>query len=212
MRAAGKTIDLIFFIHRNRRHFLEGPALRQLSPALNDFVAKFSAPNDHAHTNLLVLSPFRVSSLEFRAKPKPETRKLYIEAILFRLMLIHLPPCFEAAAHTRDVFEAVFNEVRGRAKTAVTVVAVDNDRGLFVGVLDKFLNIAIIEMQRAGYVRRAIRSGIANIDKDGRFLFQLLFRLMYLDLGNIYHRSQLLVSGVMECWSIGVLGCRTHHS
>src|SRR6266704_5053062 len=166
MRAAGKTIDLIFFIHRNRRHFLKGPALRQLSPALDDFVAKFSAAHDHAHTNLLMLSQFRVSSLEFRpvrpcsgsilslskdrVKPKPETRKL--EAILFSLMLINLSPCFEAAAHARDVFEAVFNEVRGRAKTAVTVVAVDDDRGLFVGVLDKFLNIAIMEMQRAGYV------------------------------------------------------------
>src|SRR5205823_6458934 len=75
------------------------------------------------------------------------------------------------------------------AKTAVTVVAVDDDRGLFVGVLDKFLNIAIMKMQRAGDMRRAIRSRIANIDKHGRFLFQLLFRLMYLDLGNIYHRS-----------------------
>ena len=59
-------------------------------------------------------------------------------------MLIQLPPCFEAAAHTRDVFETVFNEIRGRSKTAVTVVAVDDDRGLFVGVLDKFLNIAIM--------------------------------------------------------------------
>src|SRR4030095_10920428 len=102
-------------------------------------------------------------------------------------MLIHLPPCFEAAAHTRDVFEAVFNEVRGRAKTAVTVIAVDDDRGLFVGVLDKFLNIAIMEMQRAGYVRCAIRSRIANIDKDGRFLIQLLFRLMNLNLWYLRH-------------------------
>src|SRR4029077_11282879 len=76
MRATGKTIDLIFFIHRHRRHFLEGPAVRQLPPALDDFVTKFSAPNDHAHMNLLVLSQFRVSSPEFRAKPKPEARKL----------------------------------------------------------------------------------------------------------------------------------------
>src|SRR5262245_35650670 len=59
MRAAGETIDLIFFVHRDRRYFLEGPALRQLPPALDDFVAKFSAPNDHAHINLLVLSEFR---------------------------------------------------------------------------------------------------------------------------------------------------------
>src|SRR4029077_8237844 len=107
--------------------------------------------------------------------------------ILFRLMLIQLPPCFEAAAHTRDVLKAVFNEIRGRTKTAVTVVAVDDHRGLFVGVLDKFLNIAIMKVQRAGYVRRAIRSRIANIDKHGRFLFQLLFRLMYLNLWYLRH-------------------------
>jgi hypothetical protein len=55
-----------------------------------------------------------------------------------------------------------------------------------------------MKVQRAGYVRRAIRSRIANIDKHGRFLFQLLFRLMYLDLGNIYHRSQLLLNSKME--------------
>jgi hypothetical protein len=57
MRAARKAIHLIFFVHRDRRHFLEGPAVWQLPPALDDFVTKFSAPNDHAHMNLLFLTP-----------------------------------------------------------------------------------------------------------------------------------------------------------
>jgi len=90
-------------------------------------------------------------------------------------MLIQLPPCFEAAAHTRDVLKAVFNEVRGRTKTAVTVVAVDDHRGLFAGVLDKFLNIAIMKVQRAGYVRRAIRSRIANIKNMDAFSSSFFF-------------------------------------
>src|SRR4030095_14228595 len=70
MRAAGEAINLIFFIHRDRRHFLKGPALPQLPPALDDFVAKFSAPNDYAHTNLLVFSQFRVLSLELNRNLK----------------------------------------------------------------------------------------------------------------------------------------------
>jgi hypothetical protein len=102
-------------------------------------------------------------------------------------MLIHLPPCFEASAHTRDAFEAVFNEVRGGSKTAVTVVAVDDDRGLFVGVLDKFLNIAIMKMKRAGYVRRAIRSRIANIDKNALLLVEFFLGLVYLYLLYVVH-------------------------
>src|SRR5262245_3157699 len=72
MRTTAKAIDLIFFIHRHRGHLLEGPAVRQFSPALDDFVAKFSAAHRHAHRNLLVPSQFRVSRSELNAKP--ETR------------------------------------------------------------------------------------------------------------------------------------------
>jgi hypothetical protein len=100
-------------------------------------------------------------------------------------MLIHLPPRFKADAHTRNILEAVFHEVSRGAKAAVTVIAVNDDRRLFIGILDKFLDIAIMKMQRAGYVRCAIRSRIANIDKHGLFLIQLLLGLMYLDLGDI---------------------------
>src|SRR5262245_52519663 len=54
MRTTGKAIDLIFFIHRHRGHFFEGPAVRQFSPALDDFVAKFSVSHCYAHWNLLI--------------------------------------------------------------------------------------------------------------------------------------------------------------
>src|SRR5262249_1906465 len=54
MRTTGKTIHLIFFIHCDRGHFFEGPAVRQFSPALDDFVAKFSVSHCYAHRNLLI--------------------------------------------------------------------------------------------------------------------------------------------------------------
>src|SRR5262249_36240941 len=80
----------------------------------------------------------------------------------FSLVLIHLAHGFETAAHARNILEAVFDEVSGGAETAVAVIAVDDNRGLFVGVLDKLLNIAVMKMTRAGYMGRAIGSGIAN--------------------------------------------------
>src|SRR5262245_7057175 len=164
MRTTGKTIDLIFFIHRHRGHFFEGPAVRQFSPALDDFVAKFSAAYRYAHKNLLISHRFRFSG---RAKPKPETRKL--ADILVRLMLIHLPPSFEPAAHTCNILEAVFNEVSSGPETAVTVITVHDHWCLFVGILDEFLNVAVMKMSRAGYMGGSIGTRIANIDEDALF-------------------------------------------
>ena len=102
-------------------------------------------------------------------------------------MLIHLTPRFEAAAHARNILEAVFNEVSGCAETAVTVVAVDDNRGLFVGILDKFLNIAIMKMQGAGYVGGVIGTRITNIDKDALFLVEFFLGLVYLYLLYVVH-------------------------
>jgi hypothetical protein len=102
-------------------------------------------------------------------------------------MFIYLPPCFEAAAHARNNLEAVFNEVSGGAETAVTVIAVNHYRRLFVGVLDKFLNIAIMKMERAGYVGCAIRTRIANIDKNAFFLVEFFLGLVYLYLLYVVH-------------------------
>ena len=102
-------------------------------------------------------------------------------------MFIHLPPGFEAAAHACDVLEAVFNEVSGRAQTAVTVVALDDNRGLFVSVLDKLLNIAIMKMPGAGYVGRAIGTRITDIDEDTLFLVEFFLGLVYLYLLYVVH-------------------------
>ena len=102
-------------------------------------------------------------------------------------MLIHLPPGFEPAAHARDVLEAVFSEVSSGAETAVTVIAVNNHWRLFVGVLDKFLNIAIMKMPRAGYVSRVIRTRISNIDEDALFLVEFFLGLVYLYLLYVVH-------------------------
>ena len=56
MRAARKTIDLIFFVHRDRGHFLKGPAVWQFAPAFIHFITKFSAAYRYTHMNLLVPS------------------------------------------------------------------------------------------------------------------------------------------------------------
>ena len=102
-------------------------------------------------------------------------------------MLIHLPPGFEAAAHARNIPKAVFDEVSGGTKTAVAVIAVNHDRGLFVGILDKFLNIAIIKMHGARYVRGAVGSRIPNIDEDTLFLVEFFLGLVYLYLLYVVH-------------------------
>jgi hypothetical protein len=60
-------------------------------------------------------------------------------------MLIDLTPRFKAAAHARNILKAVFNEVSSGAETAVAVIAVYDHRRFFVGILDKFLNIAIMK-------------------------------------------------------------------
>ena len=122
---------------------------------------------------------------EFRAKPKPETRKLV--DILVRLMLIHLPPGFEPAAHARHILEAVFNEVSSGAETAVTVVAINDHRCLFVDVLNEFLNVTVMKVPRAGYMGRAIGTRIANIDEDTLFLVEFFLGLVYLYLWYVVH-------------------------
>jgi hypothetical protein len=58
-----------------------------------------------------------------------------------------------------------------------------------------------MKMKRARYVAFSIGTGIANIDKYGRFLIQLLLRLMDLDLGNIHHRPHF---SLKRKWSVGV--------
>jgi hypothetical protein len=102
-------------------------------------------------------------------------------------MLIHLAPRFKAAAHARNILEAVFNEVGGRAKTAVAVIAVYDDWRFFVGILDKFLNIAIMKMQGAGYVSGVIGTRITDIDEDTLFLVEFFLGLVYLYLLYVVH-------------------------
>src|SRR5262245_38386706 len=102
-------------------------------------------------------------------------------------MLIRLPPGFEPAAHARNILEAVFHEVSRGAETAVAVIAVNDDRRFFVGILDKFLDIAIMKMQCAGYVRRAIGTRVANIDEDALFLVEFFLGLVYLYLLYVVH-------------------------
>ena len=102
-------------------------------------------------------------------------------------MLIDLTPRFKAAAHARHILEAVFNEVSSGAETAVAVIAVYDDRRFFVGILDKFLNIAIMKMPRAGYMGRAIGTRIANIDENALFLVEFFLGLVYLYLLYVVH-------------------------
>ena len=102
-------------------------------------------------------------------------------------MLIDLTPRFKAAAHARNILEAVFNEVSSGAETAVAVIAVNDHWRLFVGILDKFLNIAIMKMPRAGYVGRAIGTRITDIDEDTLFLVEFFLGLVYLYLLYVVH-------------------------
>src|SRR5262249_27480417 len=122
---------------------------------------------------------------ESRAKPKPETRNP--ADILVRLMFIHLPPGFEPAAHARHILEAVFNEVSSGAETAGTVVAINDHRCRFVDVLNEFLNIAVMKVPRSGYMGRAIRTRIADINEDALFLVDFFLGLVYLYLLYVVH-------------------------
>ena len=102
-------------------------------------------------------------------------------------MLIDLTPRFKAAAHARHILEAVFNEVSSGAETAVTVVAINDHRCLFVDVLDEFLNVAVMKVPRSGYMGRAIGTRIANIDEDTLFLVEFFLGLVYLYLLYVVH-------------------------
>src|SRR5919106_885904 len=104
-------------------------------------------------------------------------------------MLVCPPPRFESAAHARHILETVFNEISRRSQTAVPVITVHDHWHLFVGILNKILNIAVVEMERAGNVRRTIRTRVANIDEHAFFFVELLLGLVYLDLGDQFHRS-----------------------
>ena len=102
-------------------------------------------------------------------------------------MLIRLPPGFEPAAHARHILEAVFHEVSRGPKAAVAVIAVNDHWRLFVGILDKFLNIAVLKMPRAGDMSRAIGTRIANIDEHTLFLVEFFLGLVYLYLLYVVH-------------------------
>jgi hypothetical protein len=102
-------------------------------------------------------------------------------------MLIRLPPGFEPAAHARNILEAVFHEVSRGAEAAVTVIAVNDDRCLLVGIVDEFLNVAVMKMSRAGYMGRAIGTRIANIDEHALFLVEFFLGLVYLYLLYVVH-------------------------
>src|SRR5918999_3838031 len=101
-------------------------------------------------------------------------------------MLIHLPPCFEAAAHAGDVFKSIVNEKSGRAETAVAMIAVDYDRLILIRTLQKILHVVIVQMNRARNMRLPIGTRIANIDKGNRSFIQLLLSIVNLHLGNLH--------------------------
>src|SRR6266508_3826885 len=109
-------------------------------------------------------------------------------------MLVYLPPGFEAAAHTGDVFEAILEKKRRRPETTVTVVAVNHDWRFFVGVAKKFLHVAIVEVNRAVNMRVAIGTGIANIDEHTFVAIELLLSVMNLNLRNLHLRPLLAYS------------------
>src|SRR5262249_27971811 len=71
--------------------------------------------------------------------------------------------------------------------TAVTVIAVHDHWRLFIGILDEFLNIAVMKVPRAGYMGCAIGTRIANIDEDTLFLVEFFLGLVYLYLLYVVH-------------------------
>src|SRR6266545_2950910 len=111
--------------------------------------------------------------------------------ILSRLMLIHLPPRFEAATHARNVFESIVNQKRGCAETAVAVIAINNNRLILFRFLQKLLCVAVVQVKRPRNMRLAVRSGIANIDARTRSLIELRLGIMNLNLRD-FHTGPLL--------------------
>src|SRR5947208_3359053 len=127
--SARKGIDLIFLVQGHRRHFPKRPAVRKLAPAFDNFIAIIPTAYRDAHDNLLALSLFRVSSLGFRVSAfefnsKPETRNPKL--VLFRFVLIDLPPGFKAAAHAGDILEAIPHEIPRSTHTAAAVITIDD--------------------------------------------------------------------------------------
>jgi hypothetical protein len=93
-------------------------------------------------------------------------------------MSINLTPCFETAGHADDIFKTVLDQVGCGAETAITVIAVNHDRLVFVGILKELLHIAVVQMQRSRDMRRLVRAWIANIDEHRILLIEPLFCLV----------------------------------
>src|SRR4029450_9638347 len=101
-------------------------------------------------------------------------------------MLIHRTPSFKPAAHARDVLKTIFDEKRRRSQTAIAVITIHHYRLFLVGVLQKRLDVAVVELKPAGNVRLAIGGGIANVDEQTTLLVELLFSLVNGYLGNFH--------------------------
>ena len=109
-------------------------------------------------------------------------------------MSIDLTPCFETAAHAGDIFKTVLEKVGCGAETAVTVIAVNHDRLLFIRILNELLHIAVVQMQRSRNVRRLVRARIADIDEHGLIPIEPLFSFVNLYLWNLHISSSLTLS------------------
>jgi hypothetical protein len=49
MLAAGKTVNLIFLVHRDRGNFVKRPVVGQLAPPVDHFVTIITAPDYDTH-------------------------------------------------------------------------------------------------------------------------------------------------------------------
>src|SRR5919197_4508096 len=107
-------------------------------------------------------------------------------------MLIHLAPGFKSPAHTAHVLEFILNQISCRVKTAIAMIAIDNHWLIFGGILNKVLNVSIMKVQRARYVRRLVGARIANINECAFLLIEHLFGFANLDLWNLVHGKLLL--------------------
>ena len=81
-------------------------------------------------------------------------------------MFIHRTPSFKPAAHARDVLKTIFDEKRRRSQTAIAVITIHHYRLFLGGVLQKRLDVAVVELNRAGNVRLVVGAGIANVDEQ----------------------------------------------
>jgi hypothetical protein len=77
------------------------------------------------------------------------------------------------------------------------MITVDDHLFGLVGALQELLDIAIVQTDRSGNMRLFVRTWVAYIDEQARFLVQLLFRIVYLNLRN-FHRSLLLTSSFYQ--------------